>query len=174
MTSCGARRSTNRTTSRIARPVPGYSRPEPLMHGNRGARFTLLSYQAAKARRICCAATKCSNQTDLHLTFIDPIRRAGLRQRPSLTSMPLATDQTAALLHMQPDGPARLGHGGSPHERDAVCCPALARTALQEGPSLRCPDPEALQVRRPGQAVCDPRATANRQGARHMYTRSRA
>ncbi len=58
------------------------------------ARLTLLSYQAAKARRICCAAAKCSNQTDLHLTVIDPIRPAGLRQRPSLTSMPLATDQT--------------------------------------------------------------------------------
>ena len=36
---------------------------------------------------------RCSNQTDLHLTFIDPIRPAGLRQRPSLTFMPLATDQ---------------------------------------------------------------------------------
>src|SRR6266567_834005 len=59
------------------------------------ARSTLLSYQAAKARRICGAAPKCSNQTDLHLTFIDPIRPAGLRQRPSLTSMPLATDQKA-------------------------------------------------------------------------------
>ena len=71
----------------------GYCRPEPLLHGNRSARLTLLSYQAAKARRICCAAAKCSNQTDLHLTFIDPIRPSGLRQRPSVTAMPLATDQ---------------------------------------------------------------------------------
>ncbi|HEX3312657.1 MAG TPA: hypothetical protein VHS32_40975, partial [Streptosporangiaceae bacterium] len=30
---------------------------------------------------------------DLHLTFIDPIRPAGLRQRPSLTFVPLAMDQ---------------------------------------------------------------------------------
>ena len=29
---------------------------------------------------LLCAAAKCSNQTDLHLTFIDPIRPAGLRQ----------------------------------------------------------------------------------------------
>ncbi len=56
-----------------ARPVPGYCRPEPPLHGDRGARLTLLSYQAAKTRRICGAAAKCSNQTDLHLTFVDPI-----------------------------------------------------------------------------------------------------
>ncbi len=68
------------------------------------ARLTLLSCQATKARRICCAAAKCSNQTDLHLTFIDPIRPAGLHQRPSLTFLPLATDQTAAL--------AAYGNGG--------------------------------------------------------------
>jgi hypothetical protein len=33
----------------------------------------LLSYQVAKARRIDSAAAKCSNQTDLRLTLIDPI-----------------------------------------------------------------------------------------------------
>jgi hypothetical protein len=32
-----------------------------------------LSCQVAKARRIGGAAAKCSNQTDLYLTFIDPI-----------------------------------------------------------------------------------------------------
>jgi hypothetical protein len=53
--------------------APGLLPPRIPLHGNRGARLTLLSYQAAKARRICCAAAKCSNQTDLHLTFIDPI-----------------------------------------------------------------------------------------------------
>jgi hypothetical protein len=41
--------------------------------GNRGARLALLSCQVAKTRRIGSAAAKCSNQTDLHLTFIDPI-----------------------------------------------------------------------------------------------------
>jgi hypothetical protein len=32
-----------------------------------------LSCQVAKTRRIGSAAAKCSNQADLHLTFIDPI-----------------------------------------------------------------------------------------------------
>ncbi len=41
--------------------------------GNRGTRLTLLSYQVAKARRTGGAAAKCSNHTDSHLTFIDPI-----------------------------------------------------------------------------------------------------
>jgi len=39
------------------------------------------------------AAPMCSNQADLHLTFIDLIWPSDLPQRPSLTSMPLATDQ---------------------------------------------------------------------------------
>ncbi len=55
-------------------------------------RLTLLSYQVAKTRRIGSAA-ECSNQTDLQLTLIDPIRPSDLPRRPSLTSMPLATDQ---------------------------------------------------------------------------------
>ena len=58
-----------------------------------GARLTLLSYQATKAKRICGAAARCSNQADLHLTFTDLIRPSDLRQRPSLTAVPLATDQ---------------------------------------------------------------------------------
>ncbi len=124
MTSCGARRSTNRTTSRIARPVPGYCLPEPLLHGNRGARFTLLSYQAAKARRICCAAAKCSNQTDLHLTFIDPIRPSDLPQRPSLTSVPLATDQMVTIVpyssEVQQPWRATAILGSRPHTRQAA------------------------------------------------------
>ena len=38
---------------------------------------------------------------------------------------------------------------------DANAAPYVQRwhTALEEGPSLRCPDPEALQVRRPAPAV---------------------
>ncbi len=42
----------------------------------------------------------------------------------------------------------------------------------KRGPSLRCPDPEALQFA--VQPVCSRRATADRQGAQHGYTRSRA
>jgi len=42
------------------------------LHGNGGTRVTLLTYQVAKTRRIGSAAAKCSNQADLHLTFIDP------------------------------------------------------------------------------------------------------
>jgi hypothetical protein len=34
---------------------------------------TLLTCQVAKAKRIGSAAAKCSNQADLHPTFIDPI-----------------------------------------------------------------------------------------------------
>jgi hypothetical protein len=41
--------------------------------GDRGARLTLLIYQVAEARRIGCAAARCSDQADLHLTFIDPM-----------------------------------------------------------------------------------------------------
>jgi hypothetical protein len=84
---------------------PGLLPLRTLLHGSRGDTIdTLLSYQAAKARRLCCAAAKCSNQTDLHLTFIDLIRPTGLRQRPSLTSMPLATDQKVG---------GRVSQGGS-------------------------------------------------------------
>src|SRR5215469_6284274 len=39
------------------------------------------------------AARKCSNQADLHSTFIDPVWPADLPQRPSLTPLPIATDQ---------------------------------------------------------------------------------
>ena len=39
------------------------------------------------------AAAKCSNQADLHLTFIDPIRHSDLRRRPQPTATQLATDQ---------------------------------------------------------------------------------
>ena len=46
-----------------------------------------------------------------------------------------------------------------------------AGTGIAKGPSLRCPNPEALQVRR--QPVCDRGATADPKGAWHMYTRSR-
>ena len=88
-------------------------------------RLALLSYQAAKSRGICGAAPKCSNQADLHLTFIDPIRPSDLPQRPSSTSMPLATDQTAALAIYASDGRARIGPSDGPHERGAVD-PALA------------------------------------------------
>ena len=38
----------------------------------RGARFTLLSYQVAKARRTGSAAAMCSNQADLRLALPDP------------------------------------------------------------------------------------------------------
>jgi hypothetical protein len=62
-----------------------------------GTRFTLLSYQAAKTRSIGSAAGKCSNQTDLHLTFTDPVRPSDLPQRPSSTPVPLSTDRMAAL-----------------------------------------------------------------------------
>jgi len=58
-----------------------------------GRQVTLLTYQVAKAKRIGSAAAKCSNQADLHSTFIDPIWPSDLPQRPSSTSMPLATDQ---------------------------------------------------------------------------------
>jgi hypothetical protein len=34
---------------------------------------TLSTCQVAKAKRIGSAAAKCSNQADLHSTFIDPI-----------------------------------------------------------------------------------------------------
>jgi hypothetical protein len=89
---------------------------------------------------------KCSNQVDLHLTFIDPIWLSDLLQRPSLTSMSLATDQTAVLA---------TGTETAGLESDLVTArtnfaPYVQswRAALQEGPSLRCPDPEALQIRR--------------------------
>jgi hypothetical protein len=39
------------------------------------------------------AAVKCSNQAAPHLTFTDPIWPSDLPQRPSLTFLPLATDQ---------------------------------------------------------------------------------
>ena len=48
---------------------------------------------SCKARRIGSAAARCSNQADLYLTFTGPIWPSDLPQRPSLTSMPLATDQ---------------------------------------------------------------------------------
>jgi hypothetical protein len=83
-----------------------------------------LSYQAAKARRICCAAAKCSNQTDLHLTFIDPIQPAGLRQRPSLTFVPLATDQRA-------ENPAQVP---SPHPAARGIGPCHAATTRERNP----------------------------------------
>jgi hypothetical protein len=44
-----------------------------VLHESRGARLTLLSYQVATTKQIGSAAGKCSNQADLHLTFIDPI-----------------------------------------------------------------------------------------------------
>jgi hypothetical protein len=66
------------------------------LRGNRGTRLMLLNYQVAETRRIGSAAAKCSNQADLHLTFTDPIWPSDLPQRPSLTSMPLATGQTGA------------------------------------------------------------------------------
>ncbi len=78
-------------------------------------RLTLLSYQVAKARRTGGAAAKCSNQADLHLTFIDPIWPSDLPQRPSLTSLPLATDQKAG--------------GSSPSERAQLnVCRAKTRS----------------------------------------------
>src|SRR5215472_4799295 len=52
------------------------------------------------------AARKCSNQADLHSTFIDPVWPADLPQRPSLTPLPIATDQKAG--------------GSSPSERATV------------------------------------------------------
>jgi hypothetical protein len=55
--------------------------------------FTLLVTNLPRQNGIGSAAAKCSNQADLHLTFIDPIWPSDLPQRPSLTSMPLATDQ---------------------------------------------------------------------------------
>jgi hypothetical protein len=51
---------------------------------------------SCKARRIGSPAAKCSNQADLHLTFTAPIWPSDLPQRPSLTSMPLATYQMIA------------------------------------------------------------------------------
>jgi hypothetical protein len=60
-------------------------------HRSRGTR-TLLSYQIAMTARIGAAVAKCSNQADLHMTFINPIWPSELLQRPSLTSMPLTTD----------------------------------------------------------------------------------
>jgi hypothetical protein len=52
--------------------APGLPPRTPL-HGNRGTRLTLLSYQVAETRQTGSAAAKCSSQTDLRLTFIDPI-----------------------------------------------------------------------------------------------------
>jgi hypothetical protein len=60
---------------------------------NYAPQLTLLSCQVAKSRGIGSAAAKCSNQADLRLTFIDPKRPSDLPQRPSSTSVPLATDQ---------------------------------------------------------------------------------
>ena len=81
----------------------------------RGTRPTLLSYQVAKTGRtaIGSAAAKCSNQADLHSTFIDPLWPSDLPQRPSLTSMPLATDQKGWEFGIPPtrhrhDGPETL------------------------------------------------------------------
>jgi len=63
--------------------------------GNRGTRLTLLSYQVAKTRRMCGAAAKCSNQTDLRPALTDPIRHSDLPQRPSSTCMRLVCIQKA-------------------------------------------------------------------------------
>ena len=54
-------------------------------------------------------AAKCSNYTDLRLTFTDPIHACDLPQRPSSTAVPLTTDHTAALATCGDSGQARVG-----------------------------------------------------------------
>jgi hypothetical protein len=71
-----------------------------------------LELSSYEAKRPGSAAAKCSNQTDLRLTFIDPIRPPDLPQRPSSTSLPLATDQKVGgsspseRAHVSPGRPA--------------------------------------------------------------------
>ncbi len=48
--------------------------------GTATAQLTVFSYQVAKTRRIGSATAKCSNQTDSHLTFTDPIWPSNLLQ----------------------------------------------------------------------------------------------
>jgi hypothetical protein len=137
-----------------------------------------LSCQVAKTRQIGSAAAKCSRpMADLHLTFNDLIRPSDLPRRPSLTSVPLPTDRimvslgttpyrllnttsasaaSAAPIYGLDGGPPTYATGTAQLALDTVtvrtnAAPCVQRwgTALQEGPSLLCPDPETLQVRRP-------------------------
>jgi hypothetical protein len=88
-----------------------------------GARLTLMpggcanlpravDLSSAKTKRIGSAAAKCSNQADLHLTFTDPIWPSRLPQRPSSTSVPLATAAAVPLTCHIRQRPA-VSHGHS-------------------------------------------------------------
>ena len=86
----------------------------------------LLTCQVAKARRIGSAAAKCSNQANLVLTFTDPICHSDQPQRPSSTSMRLATDQVTGLRHALLSCPRRRDRPHGTQRRrssaGARCC----------------------------------------------------
>jgi hypothetical protein len=67
--------------------------------------YTLFSCQVDSQDRVDAAQEqKCSNQTDLHLIVIDPIRPTDLPQRPPLTAMPPATDLMVAVAQQRGTG----------------------------------------------------------------------
>ena len=111
----------------------------------------LLTCQVAKVNPTGSAAPGRPSRT-----LGDPIHFSDLPQGPSPTAMRLvcikkvqATSLPAASRPYRPlqrPGSHRT-RGDRPHGRSTVG-PVLAGAALQERPSLRCPDPEALQVRR--------------------------
>lgn len=92
---------------------------------------------SCQGQRTGSAAAKCSNQADLHLTFIDPICPSDLPQRPSSTSMPLATDQMTNQRMSAPrtpgnyQGSVHTAESPRPSERNEAKSPLTWTTTLR-------------------------------------------